>query len=400
MPIIPIEDVKQSQILNAGSPVPIAGTGEARMQGEAASGFGQAMFQLGDALDRVARKAKDDSGKLQAQDLLNQFRMRTLEEKARADAAAPIEEDKTGFGQVKQFNSNLQTAMQDIAGTVTDPEVKKRFLIAAGDVVNDTAIQVLSNEVVKRTEQNKFLQGKVISDLGTLARANPSETPFMLDEVERSIRANTDIPGAKMEELVIAGKQGVLNDAIEGMLSRKEYLAAEKSLEGLSKGILTVDQKAKMLDNIRQTQYKDDSRELQATQLKDRMTQKNKERIEQQSLNEYSTALLNAGNDEFKRAPILTKLYKDMGAGVIDGSKGLALASNKFPQQVKDDYYDGTIMTKVIKGSLSIDKALNQVTSDRFKEVSPERSSDIINRLNMMKERYKNEPGRKQLEQD
>ncbi len=394
MPVIP--GTQEGQVLVAGSPVPIASPEEARLPGKAMASFGEAAFQLGDALDRVAVQQKAKRDYLEEARALQALRQKSLEQQAARQAAAPLDADATGYGQVKQFYDDMQDPINEIAGTIGDAETRRGFMAKAGDNVNDVARQVYANEVVKRAKHNEALEAQYVSGNGDLVRQNYKDLPTILAETELTIRKNPDIPGAVREEKVLQAKRQLIDEAFRGALdraSRKEgsYDEARLVIDGYSSGIMTTKEKDAAIDKIRATEFADANREYVSLQRDEKLAEKQRKTVEQNLLNKYSVALQKSGNNDVERAPILQQIELAKTAGQIDATKADNLTGAKVFKQVADDRYDGALMTKVFRDH-DYAGAIKQLEQDRGEAVSFERYSDMVNRVNMMADRAKNDP--------
>jgi hypothetical protein len=389
MPVIP--GTQEGQVLNAGSPVPIASPEESRLLGNATARFGQEAFALGDALDKVVAQQKAKRDVLTETLSLQEARRVILEEQAARDQAAPIADDTTGIKQVQTFHDNLKPKFDEILSRVQDPETRRRAQAAILDAANDTAKEVYGKEVVKRVKNNEVLESQVVSNAGALARANPKDIESSLGLVEIMINKTSDLPEDIKRVRVAEARKQVFQDAIQGSLSRQKYGEAEIILEKYSPGILSPKEKAAQLDEIRNTEYQDANREYTKLNRDEKRQEKYRADIEKNLLAQYSAQLGLAGNSDNKRAPVIAQIELDTLAGKISVSKKDALIGSKVFKQVQDDFYDAKIMKDVFKTD-AYGEAIDKVYKDLGDSVSAERGSDIINRLKGLEERKRNDP--------
>ena len=107
MPQIPFS--QEGQRLVSGSPVPVASGESQNMLGEAAQGFGKAMFVLGDALDVAAKRSKNEEDKLNVQSAINRLRLSALQEKA---SRSPRPLSKGTPPDLVRYNSSIRIFSQ------------------------------------------------------------------------------------------------------------------------------------------------------------------------------------------------------------------------------------------------------------------------------------------------
>lgn len=390
MPIIP--GSQEAQVLNPTSPVPIGSTGDARAQGENIARFGSAMVALGDALDVAGRSAKNEKIKLDVANAENSYRMALLKKRAEQSAAAPIEGDASGFGAVEQVATGMQPIAEEIANSL-DPAAREKFLARTGDILNDNSVTIWADEVRKRAENNKAATEKLIATSGQLARMSddPNDTEFMMKQVEQSIYANNDIAPAQKPIDALAAQKSVVMDSIQGRLSRNNYGEAEAILEKYGGNLFTPAEKAKQLDEIRNTEGSFYTRELNKMTREEKQVDKAKKASEDRYLAFFSTALSQAGNSDVKRAPILKDIELMKLAGKIDTTKADALIGNKVFKDNADDKKDIEITTRAFKTG-NFQEAIDTITKIKGVSLSYDRAQQMVQRFENLKERGKNDP--------
>lgn len=274
MPIIP--PANEGQRMVPGSPVPIGGEREARLNGEAVESFGKAMFALGDALDVAAKKAKDEKDRLDAADAFNQLRLRALKRQNDRLNAAPIDDDPTGEKQVSGFQGDFDQDIDEIATGIFDERVRRLFMKDAGDLKADMSAQVFAKEIVKRTELNKIKLGKVVSQYGDMARGlvKPQEIEGLMTEAKSVIFASGEFTEAQKELLAAEVDKGIVQDAINGRMQENNYKLAEDIANLYGGKVFTVEEKAQIIDKIQTESYQYDGRQLQKEALQEKQAAK------------------------------------------------------------------------------------------------------------------------------
>lgn len=390
MPVIP--GTQESQVLNPSSPVPIGSTGDARLQGETIERFGAAMVSLGDALDVAGRAAKSEKSKIDVANAENKYRFALLQRRAQQAGAAPIPEDTNGFGAVEAVAKDMDPIAQEIASSL-EGEAQAKFLAKAGDILNDNSVIIWADEVKKRAENNKAALEQLVASSGQLARMSDDlkDTGFMMDHVESAIMDNNDIAPAQQRIDVLAAKKSVVMDSIQGRLSKNNYAEAEIVLEAYGGNLFTPQEKAKQLDEIRNTENSFYTRELNKLTRDEKQVAKAKAASEDKYLAFFSTALGQAGNSDVKREPIIRDIELMKLAGKIDVSKADALIGNKVFKDQADDKKDIEITTRAFKTG-NFQEAIDTITKIKGVSLSYDRAQQMVNRFEQWKERGKNDP--------
>lgn len=399
MPIIPGRD--EGQVLNAGSPVPIAAPEEARGMGTQTAAFGNAMFQLGDALDKVMTSAKNRQNQLDANAILQSGRQTVLKRKMESEAAGPIEGDNTGYGQVESFVKNSQSDIDELLAKVNiqDPTLKKMVNNSLMDLINDTSKEVGAHEVKKRLDNNKVKEAKLISSWTSLVGANPSKIEEAWAEGETLIITNPDIPDSVKNIRVNEFKKQSIEAGVRGLIQRgvlkddpNSFAQGEIFLEKYAPGLFSTDEKQKLSDEINTTQNKHYTTQLQKLTRDEKRQAKYAEAVEKNLLGYFSSSLALAGNNDLKRRPIEADIEKSILSGKISEQKGRALLTTKVFKEEMDDFYETKIMTSVFKTD-EYAKAVDQVNQDlSVGRVSTDRANAIINKLKNLEERKRNDP--------
>jgi len=396
MPIIPY--VEESQKLNASNPVPIAGTGDARLQGEAVAGLGRGMFALGDVLDKLGKRQKDERDRLKVAEVFGQMRLKALNREAERVAAAPIENDVTGVKQVQEYQKIFDEDKKEMMDLLENDRQKMMFTAQAGDLLADTSIKLLGVEVEKRAENNKALKNKVLGDFAGIARNIPEELEDTIALAEITVMENPNYTEAQKAKEVFEVRRRMVNEAIEGQKARGAYTDAKITLEKYGQNF-SPEEKSKMLESIDDSDWKAASRETQQVNLREK---KNEEFVKQREKilqNDYFSQLKQAGNNMVKREIIQKSMDEKVAAGLMTRQLADSLMGNKTFQKEADEVYESIILTEAF-GKRNYDDLTKKMWVDlKEQRVSPEKYNDIIGRLKNMRERD-NEPGRRDKERN
>jgi hypothetical protein len=389
MPVIPVS--QGAQVLSAGSPVPIANPGEARLLASTAEGLGKAIAETGNDLSQIARQSKMNMDKLTAESAENEFRLAVLKRKAEADAQGPLPEDATGFMAVEKFQEAARADLDAIAGNIQDPTARTLFYNGAGRVLADTSTTILAGEVKKREKINQVLQEKVISQKGAIARANPGEIAFMMDEAEQSVLTNPDLAPVQRMEMAQNARRATLQDGIQGMLLRNEYDSAIGALERFSPGTLTVEEKNKQLDEIMSAKGRFFSQSVQQEDLADKRLRRFKQEEETKAVSQFYSALSAAGNSELSRGPVLADIQKAVASGVISRERADNLINAKsFGEAANAKYTAATVQTALTTGDFNA--AMDQVGKDWLLKIDRDRGGQLLRQLSELQDRQTQNP--------
>lgn len=386
MPVIP--GLNEGQVLNAGSPVPIASPEEARMQGNAVARLGGAATELGDTLNQLARAESNRRLRVDKELASQSAEQTILGEYAGTVAAAPIEGDRTGAKQIEGFYQRSAVKIEEQAALIEDPDVRAAFTIEARKNMNEYAKDLFAKELVKRSKQTDTLNKKAISGFGQMARHNPKDTELLMQKAELYIEDNPDIPASAKAEQQLAARKQVLTDSVNGLVDRRNYEGAISLVEKFGGGVYTSEEKDKRRNDITTARFQDVNRELGGLYKMEEVFTKNRKKKASDAMSIHTESLKQAGTDPFARAPIIKAIENDP---LLSADKKSALKGEKSFSKGQDDLYDSTIMKDVIRTG-DYQSASEKIFDDRGSRVSPQRASEMVTRLNSLKEKMMNDP--------
>lgn len=399
MPVIPGAD--EGQVLNAGSPVPIASPEEQRGMGTAVAGFGKAMFQLGDALDKVMTAEKNRKMKLDVDEVLQAAEQLILEQKMKSEAAGALEDDPTGYGQVNSFVKNSQAAISGLleASSVKDINTQRAIRNALNNRINDVSREVGATEVKKRVEANKVKEAKLMSTWTSLVNADPTKIEEAWAKGEELIITNTNISDSVKDIRVHEFKKQSIKAGVEGLLQKgvlrddaNAFAQAEIFLEQYAPNVLSPEEKAKLSDDIMSTQNRHYTTQYQKLVRDEKRRDAHIKEREKNLVSYYSSALALAGNNELKRKPIIAAIQTSVLKEEISSQAGKNLTESKVFSENQDDFYEATIMKRVFDTD-NYSEASDMVYSDLLSgRVSTDRANAIIGKLKNLEERKRSDP--------
>lgn len=395
MPQIPI--VAGSQRIEPASPVAAIGTTDARMGGEAAAGFGNAVFEAGNLLDTVARKAKEATDKLSVTAAVNQARLEMLKIKAAQDAE-PIFADDTadGVSGINRYNQKLDPVLSGIEAQLGDPKQRQMFQAEiSGDRVSYST-QVLAGEVGKRERNVPIMMMDNINKKAALARQDPKQTGLLMDEVEVDILSNPMIADANKVPQILAAKKQIAREGLFNNVDRgnggtdSAWNDARQQLDTTYNQIFSSEEKEKLLGEINQQQNGFYTREWQNVQRKNATEDRFAKEQVRDRTSVYMAALSTAGNSDFKRAPILRQIELDPDLD-FDPAAKKRLIENRTFMETADDTYQVAIMDRTLR-TKNFERALNQIQSDQGVKVSMDRATKLQQALRSMQDTNQKNP--------
>lgn len=394
MPQVPF--TQEGQRLNPSSPVPIGSAESADMLQEATAQFGAAMFAAGDALDKAAARRKSEEERISLQIALNEARMEALKQKAIQEASPAIDQDYTGFGAVEQFQKRMDPFKKQINQRL-GPGLSQKFESLYTDLVVDTATLVLATENKKRDGVLKSRRDQMISQYGQMVRMsdNPDrDLTEVMGIMEASILEDQDIAPADKEAMIPEGRKMLVEEAANGLASRGKFADAEVLVEKYGK-FLPAEEKQKMVEGLQQSEYRANARELQRLEADEKRTLKYWKSRENNLVEGHFQSLLQAGNSEVLRRPIIQAIQRDQMLGKISDEKARGLLNPELFAKAADDEYEANIMARVVRGTLGVDAAIEKITNDRglvSGGVSNDRAAELFRSLSMIKNRQRSDP--------
>lgn len=389
MPVIP--GLNQGQVLNAGSPVPVASPEEARMQGNALAQAGGALFAVGDILDTAAKQQRSESARVAGGIAAQSLNITLLEEQAKSMKALPLDGDETGAGQVKDFNSRMQEHVMAQANTIADPSVRNVFMLEAQKDIGAANNVVFANELKKRTEANQIARGKIQSLIGQRVAMDPNELEHGLLQVEESVRDNPNIAPAEMGAAVETARKQVLFEAVNGRKNSKDFDAAQKLLTQYGGGVFDAQEKDKLFEEIQSAEHSHYTQELQKAQLEEKQNDKKQKKDFIKSYTYSYNALTAAGVNEAKRQAIFAEVDQMVAANKMSPEQATSLKANRTFESQANDLYETNIMKEVYKSG-NYETAIDKVYNDAGITVDHQRANELSKRLMSMRARELNDP--------
>lgn len=364
MPTIP--GGGEAQVLTAGSPVPVASSENARLQGEADARLGQAMFALGDALDTAARQAKSRQKQIDLFAAMGELDLAKLQ--YRAETFDP----STGgdpYKNVGIFVQRTKDKAQEISERINDPEVRAEFLAKADIQLANDGVPVLAQEIQKYEKEGSLVAKAGIDNRSAMAGIDPTLTGKLLYEVDDFIGTLKDIPEHKRlefrrnahREIVEASIDSFVNGSPDGKRA-PNYTEAKHNLNVVYAHLFTPEermQKTKAIDAIKEERMKDEQ-ELQDRQRK--IAKELREEDMNRMTESFMAQMIDAPNERAREL-----VYQDAAvarsSGLLEDAHLKALKS--YQKDLFTDRVDAAqtlvIFDRISSGELSFRQAQREV---------------------------------------
>lgn len=407
MPQIPI--VSGSQRIEPGTPVAAIGVEGSRMTGNQIAALGKEVFNIGNALDAVARRAKDNEDNLRANSAIVRARLVMLKEKAKQDAESiQFGDSADGVDGIDRYNERINPLLSNIQDGLETPEQKKLFEAGIADDIITYSTKVLASEVSKREKVVPILMEDNLRQRASFVRNSGSmsdmlkNVDLMAAEQEAEILGNTMIPDARKPEEILRTKKQLVLEGTQGLLEQGEagntnaWGDARQFMVEKSGQLLTAQEKDKLMGDINSAEYSWYTRERSNDEYNEKLRARESERIAQAKVAEYRQHLLNAGNSDIKRNPILQDIEIDPALDAFPSMReGLVRGSRIFTEQA-DDRYQLKIIDEVMK-TKNYDRLLGKLMRDSGNVVSDDRAIKLQAMVEKMRDYDRENPAIKDL---
>lgn len=389
MPQIPV--VSGSQRIEPGAPVSALSGDNSRLANEQVAAFGKEVFGLGNALDAVARKAKENEDRLNVTSAINAARLEMLKVKAAQDAEAIKPDDSAdGVDGINRYNEKLNPILSSIADRLPDEKQKRMFQAGISDDLVTYSTQVLAGEVGKREKTVPILMQDNLNKMGTLARADFRQVPTLSDEWELTVNNNTMIPDAAKPKEILRGKQSLARESLQGFIDSgnggndRAWNDYRATLVSTYAHLFSPEEKDKLMSEVNNEQYSFYNRENAAYDRRVKLADQRAKEIVRDKTAQYTALLSQAGNSDTKRGPVLRMIEMDPDLDYNPAAKK-ALIENRTFMEVSDDTYQLNIMDKTMR-TRNFTAALDQLQADAGSRVSIDRATKLQQALRSMQE--------------
>lgn len=392
MPQIPGSN--EGQILNAGSPVPVASSESARNPGENVARMGQALFTLGDALDTAARQAKGRQSKLDLESALGDLDLKKMQYRAETERAAPGTQP---YDNVKNFQTNTLDFANEIADRIDDPAVKQEFYAKAKIQLAQDSIPVYAQEVKKYDDLGNDKVNKIISQYSAMAYVDPSSVGQSLYKVQDIVNNTPDIPEYKRVEAVKKAERQIIDTSVDKYVDMGRYDEALHNVNVVYADRYSAEEKQKRSKEITDMKWE---RKTRGWQTDDR-AEKEIKIAREKEMDAYQQDTFNlldqAGSERERELIIQDRGYRAFAAGLIDESRYnfTTKVSKDILTQRDDSAIALGIFDQLNDGKLSIQSAKSKVldlASGPNAQLSREKAEQMWKFFQDAQERQKRDP--------
>ena len=392
MPQIPGSN--ESQILNAGSPVPIGSSESARAPGENVARMGQALFALGDALDSAAAQSKARQKKLDLESALGDLDLKKMQYRAETERAAPGAQP---YDNVKNFQTNTLDFANEIADNIDDPSVKQEFYAKAKIQLAQDSIPVYAQEVKKYDDLGNDKVNKIISQYSAMAYVDPTSVGQSLYKIQDIVNNTPDIPEYKRVEAVRKAERQVIDTSVDKFVDMGKYDEALHNVNVVYADRYTAEEKAKKSKEITDMKWE---RKTRGWQTDDR-AEKEAKLAREKEMDAYQQDTFNlldqAGSEREREMIIQDRGYRAFAAGLIDESRFnfTTKVSKDLLTQRDDSSIALGVFDQLNDGKISIQQAKSKVldlASGPNAQLSREKAEQMWKFFQDAQERQKRDP--------
>ena len=396
MPQIPV--FEQSQRLEPSAPVSAVSSESARDMGEAQSFMGKALFDLGNKLDEVNKRAKTQEDALTTKRLVAQFERESLKYKADQDAQPIFKDDATGQLAVEDFGARLDEMRLQFVEKVGSETVKKMFMAETEETIKGLQVSALASEVKKREEQIPLLRMGLLNDLASVARADARKGVIQMMRADEAIMEDDGIPMPMKTKMIQDAKAHIGAEAVEGLLDQARktgnvdgFFTAKKYVNERLAEVLTKDQKLKLeahIDSSRKEYFATSWQILQQTQAMDDASRKSKQ---SKAEFEYNQRLAAAGADQFKIDAINNQIKKD--PNISDESVRRTLLKVSEYSEQSNDAFESRFMERFYSTKYTTEGLLREVRSAFIDgQINRQRWMDLQGKINSRQNQLRDNP--------
>lgn len=409
MPQIPV--VNPSQRIDPSAPVQIASTSESGLDTRMGAALGEAIFALGDMLDRDNKARDSRDRQLQMQLYAEEVEAIARAESNRLASLASDPTDLDGNGTVKLFRDKVKEESDKLRGKYR-PDIGTELDLAFAKVTNQYAGVVYATESDKREKDlGRKFQG-LISSYTQEAIKNPNSVDENLLKGQKAILDSNMIAPALKEQQLLKFNKDIYKAAIIGKLDLSKSVIGETEAEynkGLAQfseaesiartkfaAFATPEEVDKQLDDISRARTAWVAEENSIADARRKNAELLKKEANDLAEKKYIALITQAGN----KTDVLDKLRKEFNSNPdfrdLPASTQEKLLKINFSKDL-DDKYELQFKERMIFGTQA-DKyniLRNEVVRDsrgKDAKVSVEKAGDLLTMLDKDKERNKTTP--------
>lgn len=398
MPQIPVYNPNQR--IEPSSPVAALSTEKAGLMEGMASKFGEALFELGDALDKAAKRAKDTNDKLDVEIAENEL-ARQLQLAANEQKASSVDPtDVTGSKTIRDRYNPLADEIKNKLKEKLSPEAQKMFEAKAGNTLNTFSASALAEEVKKREELTPLKVQELLGGYTKDAYTSPKDVDTIVVKALTTL-ADSPLPGDLKQKGSYEVPKDIYKNALTGVLdtaamsdsreASKLFREAKGLLSNKISKLVTPAELERLSNTVERAEQEYYNTETKKFELAEKLNDK----LEKDALDvEYAldlNRLKKAGNNDKVRNDILAKAYSNP-IYTKNPERLKALENTAVFKDIADDNYETGLYNKVLSGRLSPSSARKQLMKDKGLKVSEDRANKVIKGLNDIEGTIQNYP--------
>lgn len=294
MPKVPV--MEQNQRMRPGNPTGFQSSRNARLQGDAISGFGNAVTGFGAALQRSEKKKSDAQRRLAEADFKSEYTKRLQDEAVRISKlpSADADQDKDEFdlGSAEIQHEVIDEMSEKYGGKYTG-----NFGALAGGVNNGFRSEVILGSLKKQKMVMQRSLTATTSQLNGNLYDNPNSFEDSTKDYTRNVSGVMHDLGASPDDILAsdrAGHKALATTAIDGYLNQKEYAEAKYLLLHRAGHLYDSDETRAELKRIRDTQTDDLSQSQRQNDRALNLREKNHKKVQQEIATQARLMLSNA----------------------------------------------------------------------------------------------------------
>lgn len=395
MPQIPVYNPNQR--IEPSSPVAALSTEKAGLMEGMASKFGEALFELGDALDKAQKRASDKAARLESKLALDQLEEQTQYSEIELSQKAVDPKDPTGVNTVKnQFRANINEVRDNIKATLS-PEAAELFQSEADGVINNYSAKALAQEVDKREKLIPVLQQKAIGSTLQKAFKDPGKASMFAREAQLHVY-ESDIPDAAKEVKAFEAAKAAHIQGMLGYLNKDDYTMAKTHLNTELMPYLKDDELIKYTAQIERQKQDKINKEIALLDLEEKQADKLDKKNAKLKESLYTAQLAKIGNNDKKANELIYKATFDKDLlGHSDVLARLQAAAPKAKAYL-DEKYEADFMNQFLyKTNFNADAALAKLNRDadsgKPTQVSQAKANDLAAKIKAIKYHEQKNPG-------
>lgn len=354
MPVIPMSN--DSQILIAGSPVPIASASKAAGMAGALSDFGDTIAKVGQALGQANRQAYERKQKLDIEEASNTYAERLTLAQMQLQNEPLIEDDVDGTKTYGAFRDRMREPMQQISETIADPETRRAFLAQAEKMSQSQALHVYADMTKRRLKQNEQQFTRIMGSYSNSARVNPEALDDVLGKMEISVRQDPDLTDDAKATILENGRKDLAFAAFNGMVDRAadgngDFSSARKFLDERGGEFFSSEKLVQYVDQVRRGEDQYVAKLVREENRAEASARRAMRKTTDEAIQRFEAVKLNGSAGEVLAAQ--ADLEADAAAGLLDISRVQRVVRSRDNKKAINNAFVADVSARAVQDILS-----------------------------------------------